>query len=101
MSDRTIVQEFLYHLDADDVPIEYISAASILDQDGAEITLRGDELKRLLDNAPEYHHVNDARIYINLHKVVKAVTLEVEYVLDNVQKMFLNDLVKKDDDNIA
>lgn len=97
MSDRTIVQEFLYHLEADDVPIEYIAAAAIRDQDGIEVTIRGKELKRLFDNEPEYRHVLDARVFINLQKVVQAVTLEVEYILDRVDKM----LIENGNDNIA
>lgn len=88
MSARTIVQDFLYRLEPEDVPVEYISAASILDKDGKEVVLRGDELRMLLENDPTYEHVKDARVYIDIRRVMSAVNLEVEFIRDTVEKMF-------------
>lgn len=87
MSAKTIVQDFLYRLEPEDVPLEYISAASILDREGKEVVLRGEELRMLMENHPDYEHVKDARVYIDIRRVVGAVNLEVEFIHDRVSRM--------------
>lgn len=87
MSERTIVQEFLYHLDPEEVPLEYISAASIKDLEGREVVLRGQELQMLMSNHPDYRHVSDCRVFIDLKRVIAAVNLEVEFIHEQVDKI--------------
>jgi hypothetical protein len=87
MSDRTIVQEFLYHLDPEEVPLEYISAAAIRDTEGREVVLRGQELQMLMSNHPDYRHVRDCRVFIDLKRVIAAVNLEVEFIHEQVNAM--------------
>ena len=87
MSERTIVQDFLYALDPEEVPLEYISAACVRDLEGREITLRGQELQMLMSNHPNYQHVRDCRVFIDLKRIIAAVNLEVEFIHEQVDNM--------------
>lgn len=91
MASSQMVNDFLTHLEPEDVPFEYIAAASIKDINGKEVMLKGEELKMLMSNHPNYAFVKDARIYINVHKVVKAINLEVEFIHELVDLKFCED----------
>jgi hypothetical protein len=102
MASSEIVKDFLAHLEPDDVPFEYISAASIKDLDGQEVILKGAELEKLMNNHPNYAYVKDARVYINLQKVIKAITIEVEYIFEMVDLLFYEEQLEsenKEDDS--
>ena len=88
MASSDLVKGFLSQLEPEDVPFEYIAAASIRDPNDQEIMLKGEELRMLMSNHPNYAFVKDARIYINLQKVVKAIGIEVEYIFERVDMMF-------------
>lgn len=90
MASSDLVKEFLAQLDAEDVPVEYISAATIRDLSGEEVTLCGEKLAMLMSSHPDYAHVKDARIFINLNKVANDITIEVEYLMEKVM-MLLED----------
>lgn len=87
MASSDLVKDFLAQLEPEDVPFEYIAAASIKDMNGQDVMLQGEQLKMLMSNHPDYAYVKDARIYLNLQKVVKAITLEVEYIFEVVDMM--------------
>lgn len=97
MASSDLVKDFLAQLEPEDVPFEYIAAASIKDINGQEVMLQGEQLKMLMNNHPDYAYVKDARIYLNLQKVVKAVTLEVEYVFEMVDLLFAEERQDRSD----
>lgn len=80
---------FISQLDPDELPVEYISAASYT-HNGKEVILRGDELKRLIERHPDYDMVKDAQIYINLKKVMNAISIEVDWIYYKVDEIFRN-----------
>jgi hypothetical protein len=88
MASSEIVKDFLAQLEPDEVPLEYIAAASFKDLNGQEVLIQGEQLKMLMNNHPDYAYVKDARIYLNLQKVVRAITLEVEYIFEVVDLIF-------------
>jgi hypothetical protein len=83
-----LITTFFNELAPEDVPLEYIAAASYT-QNGQEVILRGyEELRRLIEYHPDYATVRDARIYINLQKVMKDINLEVDYIQAKVAELF-------------
>ena len=88
MASSELVKDFLSHLEPDELPFEFIAGATIQDANGQEVMLKGDKLKMLMSNHPDYAYVKDARIYINLQKVIKAINLEMEFILESVDLLF-------------
>lgn len=84
MADTDMVKEFLSKLDPEDVPFEFIATACILDINGNEVMIKGEQLRMLMSNHPDYSHVKDARIFINLQRVIQAINLEVDYIFERV-----------------
>jgi hypothetical protein len=82
-----MINKFFAQLDPDEVPVQYISAASYT-LNGKEVILRGVELQRLIDRHPDYDMVKDAQIYINLKKVMNDITLEIDYIHAKVDELF-------------
>ncbi len=95
MASSDIVKGFLSQLEPEDVPFEFIAAASIRDLNDQEVMLKGEELKMLMNSHPDYAHVKDARIYINLQLVVRAISTEVEYIFERVDMMFEKEEAEK------
>ena len=42
----------------------------------------------LMSNHPDYRHVSDCRVFIDLKRVITAVNLEVEFIHEQVDAMF-------------
>jgi hypothetical protein len=87
-----IVKEFLNQLEPEDVPAEYITAATFKDNSGKDVVIKGAELKMLLNNHPDYAYVKDARIFINIQKIVSAINLEMDFLYEMVNLRFLEEL---------
>lgn len=91
MASSDLVNDFISHLEPEDVPFEYISAASIKDIHGQELMLQGEQLKMLMNNHPDYSYVKDARIFLNINQVMKDISLEVEYIFERVDILLRED----------
>jgi hypothetical protein len=89
MSGAEIVSKFIADLEPDDLPIEYIQAAKITDAGGNDVMITGDELAKLLSHDNKYEHVKDARIFINVQKIMQAINMEVEYIYYQVEQLLL------------
>ncbi len=87
MSGCDIVKNFLNELEAEDLPLEYIHAAKITDEFGKDLILKGDDLQKLLNHDPFYEKVSEARIFINIKKIMRAINIEVEYIYYRVEQM--------------
>jgi hypothetical protein len=99
MASSEIVKEFLAQLEPDEVPFEYISSACIRDVNGQEIVLKGEKLKMLMTNHPDYSYVQDAKVFINVQKVMRAIMTEVEFIYEMVDLMFYRDSIESDNDD--
>lgn len=82
-----MISTFISQIDPEDVPVEYISAASYT-LNGKEVIVRGAELQRLIDRHPDYDMVKDAQIYINLKKVMNAISVETDWIYYKVDQIF-------------
>lgn len=96
MASSDLVKDFISQLEPEDVPFEYIAAASIRDINGKELMLQGEQLKMLMNNHPDYSYVKDARIFLNINQVMKDITLEVEYIFERVDILLREESMDED-----
>lgn len=82
-----VIEELISRLDPEDVPLEYIVMAKIVDFQGVEKILRGDELETMMRN-PELYSISEARVILNVKKMRRAVIAEVDYIYDEVNRLF-------------
>lgn len=91
MTGHLIVREFIKSLDPEDLPFEYLHAAKIKGENGTDIIVTGDDLRRLITNDPTYDcgRENEIEVFLNINKIMKAVNMEVEYIYHCVEQKFL------------
>jgi hypothetical protein len=82
-----VIDDVLNRLEPEDVPLEYIVMAKIVNFQGEETILRGPELERMMRN-PEQYSIAEARVILNIKKMRRALIEEVDYIYDEVNRMF-------------
>jgi hypothetical protein len=87
MTPTDVLDDLISRLEPEDVPVEYIVMARITDFQGRERVVRGAELEDFIQN-PELHQIAEARVILNVKKMRKAILGEVNYVYDEVNRLF-------------
>lgn len=82
-----VIEELISRLDPEDVPLEYIVMAKIVDFKGEEKILRGDELENMMKN-PELYSIAEARVILNIKKMRRTLITEIDHIYDEVNRMF-------------
>lgn len=96
MTPTEVLDDLISRLDPEDVPVEYIVMAKVVDFSGNERVVKGEELEQVIRN-PELHHIAEARVILNVKKMRKAIVTEVNYIYDEVNRLFnLRDQAKRD-----
>ncbi len=81
---REIVQE----IDIRDMPLKYIAAACITDEDGMENVITGDEIAALMDRRPPYDEDEDVNFLLDLRTIAIDVTLDMTRIFDRIAERF-------------
>lgn len=81
---RELVQE----IDIRDMPIKYIAAACLTDEDGMENVITGDEIAALMERRPPYHEVEDVNFLLDLRTIAIDVSLEISRIFDRIAERF-------------
>lgn len=87
MTEVDILDDIISKIDPEDVPVEYIVAAKITDFSGVERILKGDDLANVMRN-PDQYEIAEARVILNVKKIRKAIINEVNYLYDEVNRLF-------------
>lgn len=82
-----VLDDIISHLDPEDVPAEYIVMAKITDFQGATKMVKGKDLEEMLKN-PQLHQIAEARVVMNVKKMRKAISMNVNYIYDEVNRRF-------------
>lgn len=84
-----IVSKFIADIEPEELPVEYLQAATITDSHGQTFTLKGDDLAKFMNHDPKYSDIENARIYIDMKKIMQTINLEVEYIYHSVEQRML------------
>lgn len=87
MTPVDVLDEIIARLEPEDVPSEFIVMAKITDFNGVERIIKGSELEEMTRN-PEKFHIAEARVVLNVKKIKKAIINEVNYLYDEVNRLF-------------
>lgn len=82
-----VIEELISRLDPEDVPLEYIIMAKIVDFQGEEKILRGEEMEAMMRN-PELYQIAEARVILNIKKMRRTLITEIDYIYDEVNRLF-------------
>lgn len=83
---QDILDEIIADIDPEDIPPEYIIMARIVDLDGIERVLRGEELKSFMMNPQEM--AVSAQIILDVRRIRRAITEYVNSIYDEVNRRF-------------
>ncbi len=88
MASCDLINRFISELEPENLPMEFLRSAVIKNESGDPITLEGDELEKLIRHHPSYANIEDAKIYINVKRLMNSINLEVEYIYHQVEQRF-------------
>lgn len=86
MTPKDILDDIISRLDPEEIPADYIVMAKLTDFDGNERIIRGEELREFMQSP--FEHAAEARIILDVRKIRKAIVEEVNWVYDEVNKLF-------------
>jgi hypothetical protein len=84
MDMNDILDEIISGLQPEDVPVEYITMARVMDYDGNEKILKGKALADFL-NDPDRPKMAEAHIILNVRKIKLAIMMEVNGFFKTIQ----------------
>jgi hypothetical protein len=84
MDANDILDEIISGLQPEDVTAEFIVMAKIVDVYGVEKILRGEELRKFLEN-PDRPEMTEARVILDVRKIKTAILREVNAFFDTLR----------------
>lgn len=89
MNTNDILDEIISGLQPEDVPVEFIIMAKIVDFNGIERIIRGKELAEFMAN-PDRPDMAEARVILDVKKIKMAVLVEVAEFFRVIQTPMLD-----------
>jgi len=77
MSYSNILDEVISGLQPEDLPVEYIVLVKIIDLQGVERNLRGDDLEKFMNDPNKHLGIAEARVILDIRKIRAAIMTAV------------------------
>lgn len=83
----SVLKDIIADIDFTDIPLKYIAAASVIDEDGVEQTYTGDDIRRLLRSEMKVADTADVMFLLDTRAVYHAIKIEYLYVFERIYKL--------------
>jgi hypothetical protein len=89
MTGTDFLDELISKIDPIDIPVEYLVMAHVIDSDGNQFSLYGQEIKDVLEN-PDIFGVSEVRVLVNVKRIREEILEDMRDILMNVEEYALN-----------
>ena len=99
MSDESssLFDEIISSIDPDDVPLEYVIMAKVVDYYGNERILQGEELHSTM-RGPDRAKLREAKVILNVRAIREAVVAAVTAAFEELNAMIAEEHANKNKD---